>query len=110
MVTLKYTDKELINFFVEMVPDYDQDRVYVSDIRKIISWYNILLENNLLDFSEKPEEEVTKEEANSEDKTTEAKSEKEVKTTEPKPTKKAGTGKKAHNTTTETPNTSKPEE
>ena len=110
IIVAKSGDKELINFFVEMVPDYDQDRVYVSDIRKIISWYNILLENNLLDFSEKPEEEVTKEEANSEDKTTEAKSEKEVKTTEPKPTKKAGSGKKAHNTTTETPNTSKPEE
>jgi len=45
----------LFKFFQEIVPDFDSDRVYISDIRKMISWYNMLLAQNLLDFSE-PEE------------------------------------------------------
>ena len=49
--------KELTVFFVNAVPDYDPDRVYPSDIKKIISWYNLLVENNLLDFSEEKEPE-----------------------------------------------------
>ena len=48
--------KGLTSFFLEVVPDYDMERVYISDIRKIISWYNLLLEHNLLDFTEKEEE------------------------------------------------------
>ncbi len=46
----------LKKFFLEMVPAYDQDRVYVSDIKKMVSWYNMLLQQDLLDFSEKAEE------------------------------------------------------
>ncbi|MCX6285917.1 MAG: DUF5606 domain-containing protein [Bacteroidetes bacterium] len=42
----------LLKFFQDMVPDFDQERVYVSDIRKMINWYNTLLAQNLLDFSE----------------------------------------------------------
>jgi hypothetical protein len=49
-------DKALKVFFLEVIPDYDPDRVYASDIRKIVSWYNLLLEHNLLDFTEKEEE------------------------------------------------------
>ncbi|MCX6247788.1 MAG: DUF5606 domain-containing protein [Bacteroidetes bacterium] len=52
----KSDTKQLQAFFLEVVPDYDPERVYISDIRKIISWYNLLLENQLLDFSEKEEE------------------------------------------------------
>jgi hypothetical protein len=44
----------LKKFFLEMVPDFDQERVYVSDIKKLASWYNQLLEHGLLDFSEDP--------------------------------------------------------
>jgi len=61
----KSDNKQLQAFFLEVVPDYDSDRVYISDIRKIISWYNLLLEHQLLDFTEKEEEkpEDKKEEA-----------------------------------------------
>jgi len=40
------------------VPAYDPERVYTSDIKKILTWYNLLLKSDLLDFSdeEKPEE------------------------------------------------------
>ncbi|MBN2175521.1 MAG: DUF5606 domain-containing protein [Bacteroidales bacterium] len=39
-------------FFEEAVPDYDKENVYISDIKKVIQWYNILQENNMLDFTE----------------------------------------------------------
>jgi len=52
----KSDNKLLQAFFLEVVPDYDSERVYISDIRKIINWYNLLLEHQLLDFTEKEEE------------------------------------------------------
>ena len=52
----KSDNKSLASFFLEIVPDYDSERVYLSDIKKIVNWYNLLLENNLLDFSEKEED------------------------------------------------------
>jgi len=47
-------------YFEEIVPDYDRDRVYVSDMKKVISWYNTLHENDLLIPSELEKEEETK--------------------------------------------------
>ncbi len=46
----------LRQFFAEVLPEFDQDRVYTSDIKKIIAWYNQLIEKNLLDFTEEPSE------------------------------------------------------
>ncbi len=45
----KSDNATLKKFFLSMVPDFDQERVYVSDIRKMISWYNVLVEKGLLD-------------------------------------------------------------
>jgi len=42
-------------YFFEVLPNYDEDRVYASDIKKVIQWYNILQANDLLDFSEPTE-------------------------------------------------------
>ena len=39
---------KLEEYFFEVLPDYDEDRVYASDIKKIIQWYNILQKNDLL--------------------------------------------------------------
>ena len=47
----KSDNNALKNFFLGMIPDYDQDRVYVSDIKKMVSWYNVLVEKQLLDFT-----------------------------------------------------------
>jgi len=52
----KSNPAELKAFFEEAVPDYDQDRVYNSDIKKVIHWYNQLHQHELLDFSEEEEE------------------------------------------------------
>lgn len=58
----KSEDNFLKSFFLEVVPDYDQERVYSSDIRKIMGWYNLLRENDMLDFTEEKKEEDKKEE------------------------------------------------
>jgi hypothetical protein len=43
---------ELEEFFFEILPDYDEDRVYASDIKKVVQWYNLLVKNGITDFSE----------------------------------------------------------
>lgn len=43
------TDK-LRDYFGEIVPDFDRQRVYPTDIKKLIQWYNLLIENGLTDF------------------------------------------------------------
>lgn len=50
---------KLEEYFFEVLPNYDEDRVYASDIKKIIQWYNILVDNNLADFSEPGKEEAS---------------------------------------------------
>ncbi len=44
--------KELKAFFKEAVPEYDEDRVYVSDIKKMIKWYNLLVDAEIMEFNE----------------------------------------------------------
>lgn len=44
---------KLEEYFFEVLPDYDEDRVYASDIKKVIQWYNLLHDNGITDFSEK---------------------------------------------------------
>lgn len=41
-VTSKSSEKELLDFLEDVVPDYDNERVYLSDIKKLVSWYKIL--------------------------------------------------------------------
>ncbi|TAI49383.1 DUF5606 domain-containing protein [Flagellimonas allohymeniacidonis] len=43
---------QLEEYFFEVLPNYDEDRVYASDIKKIIQWYNLLLDNKITDFSD----------------------------------------------------------
>ena len=46
----KESGKKLTSFFSEILPDYDEDRVYTSNIKKVIQWYNILVSSGI-DFS-----------------------------------------------------------
>jgi len=52
---------KLEEYFFEVLPNYDEDRVYASDIKKIIQWYNILVDKNIADFSEGEEEDSSEE-------------------------------------------------
>ena len=42
-------------FFEETIPEYDPERVYVSDMKKALAWYNLLLEKGMMEFSEETE-------------------------------------------------------
>lgn len=44
----KASEKELRDYMLEILPDYDADRVYKSDLKKLFQWYNILLPTGLL--------------------------------------------------------------
>jgi hypothetical protein len=46
----KSSNDELKAFLESMLPEYDKERVYASDIKKMISWYNILLAHGLIDL------------------------------------------------------------
>lgn len=48
----KSSKNELQAYFSEVLPDYDEDRVYASDIKKVVQWYNLLQDNDLLNSSE----------------------------------------------------------
>lgn len=55
----KSDNQKLKDFFETIMPDYDRDRVYVSHMKKIYAWYNLLQEKDMLEFTEKSEEEET---------------------------------------------------
>ena len=44
-------------FFAEVLPTFDRDRVYPSDIRKLIAWYNLLIGAGFTDFTLQEDEE-----------------------------------------------------
>ncbi|GET28630.1 DUF5606 domain-containing protein [Prolixibacter sp. SD074] len=67
-ISHKASTQELTNYFAEVLPDYDRDQVYISDIRKVIQWYNLLQEKELLNDDEEVEdEEAAKSEASEDD-------------------------------------------
>ena len=56
----KMSKDELADFLAGVLPDYDADRVYPNDIRKMITWYNLLVNNGYTEF-ETPGEEPSSE-------------------------------------------------
>tara|TARA_B100001063_G_C16584410_1_gene462384 strand:- start:380 stop:814 length:435 start_codon:yes stop_codon:yes gene_type:complete len=60
-ISHKSSKKELEDYFSEVLPDYDEDRVYTSDMKKIFQWYNILIENGFTDFSKEEKAEKAEE-------------------------------------------------
>ncbi|MCZ6594428.1 MAG: DUF5606 domain-containing protein [Bacteroidetes bacterium] len=58
-ISHKSSKDELEEYFFEVLPEYDEDRVYPGDIKKVIQWYNLLTKNGITDFSDKSTEEET---------------------------------------------------
>ena len=51
----QYSDKKsLFAYFEEILPDFDQERVYPNDIKKVITWYNLLVGAGFTSFKETP--------------------------------------------------------
>lgn len=56
-VKAKDSKDKLEEYFFDILPDYDEDRVYASDIKKVIQWYNLLQQQNMLDLLKDEDEE-----------------------------------------------------
>lgn len=48
-------------YMEEVLPTYDRDRVYMADIKKLITWYNLLISCGITDFEDAPEAEMAEE-------------------------------------------------
>ena len=46
------TSEQLRDYLAVVLPNFDRDRVYPSDIKKLIAWYNLLIVNGVTDFKE----------------------------------------------------------
>lgn len=60
-ISHKESADKLKSYFGEILPDFDEERVYNSDIKKVISWYNQLVDLGMIDLEEDKEEEKSEE-------------------------------------------------
>ena len=61
-ISPKESSKRLVSYFREILPNFDEERVYASNIKKVLQWYN-LLASKKFDFTAIQEEEQETEEA-----------------------------------------------
>lgn len=54
-------DAEIREYFAEILPEYDRERVYTTDIKKLLSWYNLLIAAGITDFKPAEKEETAAE-------------------------------------------------
>ncbi len=62
-ISHKEDNNKLKNYLLEILPNFDQERVYASDIKKIFQWYNLLHKAGELKFEEEEKEEAAAEPA-----------------------------------------------
>ncbi|MCI5776228.1 MAG: DUF5606 domain-containing protein [Bacteroidales bacterium] len=55
-ISAKASNEELKEFMGKALPEWDADRIYVSDIKKLVTWYNLLLAHGLVSENEQDEE------------------------------------------------------
>ena len=65
----KETNENMTAYFLEILPDYDQDRVYPSDIKKVLNWYGILQAKGMVSKEVPVTEETVEEETEAPEKT-----------------------------------------
>ncbi len=76
-VSPKEKGSELRDYFSDLVPEFDEERVYNSDIKKVMSWYNTLLDKGFIEAEPESEEATEQEAVVAEAETEEETSEKE---------------------------------
>ena len=54
-ISSKSDNKQILAYMREVLPNFDQDRVYISDMKKLFTWYNLLNSKGLIDLNEKEE-------------------------------------------------------
>ena len=62
-ISPKASPEELKKFFAAVLPEYDRERVHVSDIKKVVAWYNLLIGIGMTDFKIEEENEENEKEA-----------------------------------------------
>lgn len=72
-IDAKEDPAKLKTYFESILPDYDQERVYISDIKKVFAWYNLLLEKDMIKPDEPEKEEDPEEKPAGEEKPVEKK-------------------------------------
>lgn len=55
-ISHKENTKDLLDYFREILPEFDEERVYISDIKKVLQWYNVLHSVGLVSLPKKNEE------------------------------------------------------
>lgn len=80
----KASIQELGDYLASVLPNYDKERVYNSDLKKLFQWFNLLVEKGLLKEKEEEEKQEAKDEKPANKKAS-AKPEKEEKAATPKP-------------------------
>jgi hypothetical protein len=78
----KLSDNEVKSWMESVLPDYDKERVYTSDIKKLLKWYNLLISAGLISLEEEKKEGAKQEEST---KDAVEKPAKKTKAKEPKP-------------------------
>lgn len=63
----KASGDELREYFAKVLPNFDRDRVHNSDIKKLLQWYNILVQNGITDFKDEVKEDSAEAEAEADD-------------------------------------------
>ncbi len=63
-IELPTNSNELKTLFEQVLPNYDKERVYVSNIKKVFAWYNILVKHGYIDLEEKASKQVEAEPVN----------------------------------------------
>jgi len=63
-ISHKSTPQELLAYFEKVLPNFERERVYIADIKRVVKWYNELLKHGMLDFPETVNTEEGGEEAN----------------------------------------------
>lgn len=58
-ISNKEDNAKLVAYFKEVLPDYDEDRVYVSDIKKVLNWYNLLQAKGMVSKEEPTQEKLS---------------------------------------------------
>ena len=65
-INSKSSNEEVIEFFNKVLPEFDQEKVHISDIKKIAAWYNILVEVGVTEFVNEDDDEIAEDAAASE--------------------------------------------
>lgn len=61
-ISHRASKNELLDYFEEILPDYDRSRVYNSHVKKVLQWYNILIENGYSSFQKEDDSDRNEEE------------------------------------------------